>query len=118
MQPGETQHPASCQDEEVSPGFDLPSVAEATGFHPKSGVQQDPFLSKPQRLGSRLSRDYTQFMCMCHFSFKLSVRTCPAPPAPYPSVRSYRKRALSLEQKRIMGWPDAVMLSTAPVAAS
>lgn len=52
------------------------------------GVQQDPFLSEPQRLGSRLSRDYTQFMCMCCFCFKLSSRTSPAPPAPYPSVRS------------------------------
>lgn len=25
-------HPASCQDEGVSPGFDLPSFAEATGY--------------------------------------------------------------------------------------
>lgn len=81
--------PASCQDKEASPGFDLPSVAEATGFHPKNEVQQDPILTEPQRLGSRLSRDHTQLMCMCRFCFKLSSRTCPEPPAPCPSVRSY-----------------------------
>lgn len=89
MQAGEAQHPASCQDKEASPGFDLPSVAEATGFHPKNEVQQDPILTEPQRLGSRLSRDHTQLMCMCRFCFKLSSRTCPEPPAPCPSVRSY-----------------------------
>lgn len=36
-------------------------------FHPKNEVQQDPILTEPQRLGSRLSRDHTQLMCMCHF---------------------------------------------------
>lgn len=76
--------------------------------------QEDPFLSEPHRPGSR---DHPSSCARVNFASSSVAGPAPRPPHS-PSVGNYGKRALSLEQKRVIGCSDASMLSTVPTAAS
>lgn len=80
MQPGETQHPASCQDKEASPGFDLPSVASIL----RVGCNKTPFSQNLKDLVP-CSPETTPCSCACagfflfFLFFASSSVTGPAP---------------------------------------